>query len=114
MPHEDVPRSVGESDGEEEDAAFDVCTTVSRHESIIYRFAWVARRVGTARRSQACADCVNLSARAPLPTLHRLRMTSMHRDRRRRNHVSFQTNPGMSWLLLWAILVANDPKAVLD
>src|SRR5713101_1941023 len=28
------------------------------------------RRVGTARRSQACADCVDLSACALLPTLH--------------------------------------------
>src|SRR5260370_10534868 len=31
VPNQDVTRSVGKSDGEEEDAAFDVCTTVSRH-----------------------------------------------------------------------------------
>src|ERR1700704_3687928 len=31
VPQEHVTRSVGESDGEEEDAAFDVCPTVSRH-----------------------------------------------------------------------------------
>jgi hypothetical protein len=44
VPHEDVTRPVGESDGEEEDGAFDVCTTVPRHGEMsvsIYRFAWL-------------------------------------------------------------------------
>jgi hypothetical protein len=39
-----VTRPVGESDGEEEDGAFDVCTTVPRHGEMsvsIYRFAWL-------------------------------------------------------------------------
>src|SRR6266849_6253853 len=41
-----------------------------------------------------------------------LKMTSMRRVRRRRNHVAFQTNPVVIWLLLWTILVANDPAIV--
>jgi hypothetical protein len=51
MPYQDVTRPVGESDGEEEDAAIDVGTTVSRHVCI------TASRVGTACKS------------TPLPTL---------------------------------------------
>jgi hypothetical protein len=51
VPHQDVTRSVGESDREKEKAALDVCTTVSRHGgmrvSLIDRLT--ARCVGTDR-----------------------------------------------------------------
>jgi hypothetical protein len=35
LPHEEVTRPVGESDGEEKDPAFDLGTTISRHSGMI-------------------------------------------------------------------------------
>jgi len=74
VPHEDVTRSVGESDGEEEDAAFDVCTTVSRHGGM--RVSYIALRGCKTRGHGAAQSSLRrlrkLVCVRAMPTLHGL------------------------------------------
>jgi hypothetical protein len=65
MAHEHVARSVGQSDGEEKTATFDVCTTIS-WQSLAYRFRLSAKRT----RGHGVQS-------TPLPTLH----SSEHRHK---------------------------------
>jgi hypothetical protein len=70
LPHQEVTRSVGERDGEEEGPTFDVCTTISRHgnDSIIDLVTWDFRRVG--KGAQRLFDLARAFARLSPPYLN--------------------------------------------
>src|SRR5882724_6068067 len=53
MSHQDVARSVGQSDREKENAALDLCTTITRHGAMTVASFFRHRRKTWARRARA-------------------------------------------------------------